>query len=134
MCYVVLHDHADAQQVRQTIVSMPDYFADYDTQVHFISMEELQRDHAQMPHGGFVIRSGVTGMPTSDLDAGLSQVMEFSLNLQSNPQFTASVLVAYARACHRLYQKQDFGAKTIYDIPPGLISPCSPADLRKRLL
>ncbi|MFS0574922.1 diaminopimelate dehydrogenase [Sporosarcina sp. 179-K 3D1 HS] len=126
-CYVVLEEGADAKKVEQDIVTMPDYFADYDTTVHFISEEVLKRDHAAMPHGGFVIRSGKTG-------EGNSQVMEYALNLDSNPEFTSSVLVAYARAAYKLNQSGVAGAKTVFDIAPGLLSPKSPADLRKELL
>ena len=128
-CFVVLAPGADADAVRQTIVTMPDYFADYDTTVHFISAEELARDHGAMPHGGFVIRSGGTGV------AGEThQTVEFSLKLGSNPEFTASVLVAYARAAHRLSQQGERGARTAFDVAPGLLSPKSAAALRKELL
>jgi diaminopimelate dehydrogenase len=126
-CYVVLEAGADPAAVEQAIVTMPDYFADYATTVTFITIEELQRDHAAMPHGGFVIRSGTTG-------ADSQQVMEYSLKLDSNPQFTASVLVAYARATVRLAQQGATGAKTVFDVPPGLLSPKSAAELRKELL
>lgn len=126
-CYVVLTEGADAKTVEQAIITMPDYFVDYDTQVHFISEEALQRDHAAMPHGGFVIRSGETG-------AGSRQVMEFSIKLDSNPEFTASVLVAYARAAFRLHGRGEYGAHTVFDIAPGLLSPKSPAQLRKEML
>lgn len=126
-CYVVLDDGADAATVKQAIVTMPDYFADYDTTVHFIDEETLRRDHAAMPHGGFVIRSGKTG-------AGTTQVVEYSLALNSNPEFTSSVLVAYARATYRLHQKGEYGARTVLDVAPGLLSPKSPDDLRKELL
>ncbi|KXH87237.1 diaminopimelate dehydrogenase [Sporosarcina sp. HYO08] len=126
-CYVVLEEGANAEQVKEAIVTMPDYFADYDTTVNFISEEELARDHSAMPHGGFVIRSGKTG-------EGNAQVMEYSLKLDSNPEFTSSVLVAYARAAYRLNQNGDVGAKTVFDIAPGLLSPKSAADLRKELL
>lgn len=126
-CFVVLEDGADAEQVRNTIVTMPNYFADYDTTVHFISLEELERDHAAMPHGGFVIRSGTSGNDTQ-------QTVEYSLALGSNPEFTSSVLVAYARAAHRLAEQKQFGAKTVFDIAPGLLSPKSAAELRKELL
>lgn len=126
-CYVVLEAGADAATVEHAIVTMPDYFADYDTTVNFISAEELQRDHAAMPHGGCVIRGGTTGK-------GTRQMMEFSLQLDSNPEFTASVLVAYARAAFRLNQQGDVGAKTVFDIPPGLLSPKSAAELRRELL
>ena len=126
-CYVVLEDGADAATVENTIVTMPDYFADYNTTVNFISEETLQQDHQRMPHGGFVIRSGNTS-------AEQSQVMEFSLKLESNPEFTASVLVAYARACHRLNQSQQYGAKTAFDVAPVLLSIKTPEQLRKELL
>ena len=126
-CYVVLKPDADANAVREAIVTMPDYFADYDTTVNFITADELARNHAAMPHGGFVIRSGTTG-------ANTSQIMEFGLKLDSNPEFTSSVLVAYARAAFRLRQQGDVGARSVLDIAPGLLSPKSPADLRKELL
>lgn len=128
-CFVVLDQGANAEQVRETIVTMPDYFVDYDTEVNFISQEELQRDHAGMPHGGFVIRSGKTGT-----DASVNQVIEYSLTLDSNPQFTSSVLVAYARAAWRLNQQGITGAKTVLDVAPGLLSPKSAAALRKELV
>ena len=126
-CFVVLEAGADAAAVRTAIVTMPDYFSDYDTTVNFISAEELTRDHAAMPHGGFVIRSGNTG-------EGNAQVVEYGLTLDSNPEFTASVLVAYARAVHRLQARGQFGAHTVFDIAPGLLSPKSPAELRAELL
>ncbi|HZW68320.1 MAG TPA: diaminopimelate dehydrogenase [Pseudogracilibacillus sp.] len=126
-CYVVLDEGADANEVAKTIKEMPNYFADYDTEVHFVTEEELARDHAAMPHGGFVIHSGKTG-------EGNNQVVEFSLKLESNPEFTASVLVAYARAAHRLHEEGQTGAKTVYDIGPGYIHPASPSDLRKNYL
>ena len=126
-CFVVLEEGADAAAIEKEIKEMPNYFADYDTTVHFISAQELADNHAGMPHGGFVIRSGESG-------AGDKQILEFSLKLQSNPMFTSSVLVAYARAAHKLATKADFGAKTVFDIPFGLLSPKSPADLRKELL
>jgi len=126
-CYIVLEEGADAVAVEKAIVTMPNYFADYDTTVHFISEETLSKEHQRMPHGGFVIRSG----NTSEEHA---QVVEFSLKLNSNPEFTASVLVAYARACYRLNQAQQYGAKTAFDVAPGLLSIKSPAQLRKELL
>ncbi len=126
-CFVVLDAGAEAAVVEQAIVTMPDYFADYDTTVHFVSDEVLQRDHAAMPHGGFVIRSGKTGR-------GNTQVVEYSLRLESNPEFTASVLVAYARAAYRMHQLGQTGAKSVLDVPPGLLSPKSAAQLRKELL
>lgn len=126
-CYVVLEDGADADEVANSIKTMPNYFADYDTEVHFITEAELERDHAAMPHGGFVIHSGKTG-------EGNNQIVEFSLKLESNPEFTASVLVAYARAAYRLSKEGQKGAKTVYDIGPGYIHPSSPGDLRKNYL
>jgi diaminopimelate dehydrogenase len=126
-CYVVLEDGADADAVRTAIVTMPDYFEPYDTTVHVITAEELARDHAGMPHGGFVLRTGTTG-------DGDRQLIEFSLALEDNPGFTASVLVAYARAVHRMAASGDVGAKTLYDVAPGLLSPRSPEELRADLL
>ena len=126
-CFVVLQDGASADAVRAAIVVMPHYFDEYDTTVHFISAEELARDHAAMPHGGFVIRSGNTA-------ADSQQVIEYRLQLGSNPEFTASVLVAYARAVHRLNQAGQHGCKTVFDVPPGLLSPKSAAQLRAELL
>ena len=126
-CFVVLEDNADADAVRDSIVTMPDYFADYDTVVNFIDQDTFNKEHSSMPHGGFVIRSGNTGVDTK-------QTIEYSLALGSNPEFTSSVLVAYARAVHRLARLNDIGAKTVFDIAPGLLSPKSPAQLRKELL
>ncbi|MEK4528239.1 diaminopimelate dehydrogenase [Paenibacillus amylolyticus] len=126
-CYVVAEDGANQDEIRETIVSMPNYFADYDTTVTFISEEELKSEHEGMPHGGFVIRSGVTG-------AGQKQIIEFGLKLDSNPEFTASVLVAYARAAQRLSVEGHKGAKTVFDIPLGHLSPKSAEDLRRDLL
>lgn len=126
-CFVVLEAGASAEAVRQTIVEMPHYFDEYDTTVHFIDADTLQREHGAMPHGGFVIRSGNTS-------AGSTQVIEYGLQLGSNPEFTASVLVAYARAVHRLHRAGQHGAKTVFDVPPGLLSAKSPAQLRAELL
>jgi len=126
-CYVVLAEGANPAEVERAIQSMPDYFADYDTRVHFISAEVLRRDHSAMPHGGFVIRSGRTGNEST-------QTVEYSLRLDSNPAFTASVLVAYARAAARLHQAGETGARTVFDIPPALLSSRSPAELRRELL
>lgn len=122
-CFVVLQEGADAEEVRKAIVTMPDYFADYDTTVNFISADELTRDHHAMVHGGFVIRSGNTS-------AGTNQVVEYSLKLGSNPEFTASVLVAYARAVQRMHQRGEYGAKTVFDVPPGMLSAKSAEQLR----
>lgn len=126
-CFVVLKEGADADAVKQAIVTMPDYFADYDTVVHFIKADEFQKNHSAMPHGGFVIRSGNTGN-------ACHQSMEFSLKLDSNPHFTASVLVAYARACHRMARQGQSGAFTLFDVAPALLSPKSAEQLRKELL
>ncbi|MGE4331219.1 diaminopimelate dehydrogenase [Diaphorobacter sp.] len=126
-CFVVLAEGANAEAVRQAIVTMPHYFDEYDTTVHFINAEELARDHGAMPHGGFVIRSGNT-------TAQSGQVIEYRLQLDSNPEFTASVLVAYARAVRRMQQAGQFGCKTVFDVAPGLLSPKSAAELREQLL
>lgn len=128
-CFVVLDEGASEDAVREAIVTMPNYFADYDTTVHFITEQELKEQHNSMPHGGFVMRSGDSGY-----GAAHRQVIEYGLKLADNPSFTASVLVAYARAAHRLAQQSDFGAKTAFDIAPGLLSPRSAADLRADLL
>ena len=126
-CWVVLEDGADEAAVREAIVTMPDYFEPYDTTVNFISAEELVRDHSGMPHGGFVIRSG-------ESSPGTTNTIEYSLALDSNPEFTASVLVAYARAAARLAAAGDAGAKTPFDIAPGLLSPKSAEQLRREML
>lgn len=126
-CYIVLEDGADADEVTHTIKTMPNYFDEYDTTVHIITEEELARDHQKMPHGGFVIHSGQTG-------GGHNHIVEYSLKLESNPEFTASVLVSYARAAHRLAKEGQYGAKTVYDIGPGYIHPASPEELRKNYL
>ena len=129
-CYIVLADGADADNVRKTIVTMPDYFTDYDTKVHFIDEPTFERDHQKMPHGGFVIRSGVSGMDNEQNN----QVLEFSLKLGSNPEFTSSVLVAYARAAYKMNLAGETGAKTVLDVAPNLLSPKTPAQLRRELL
>ena len=129
-CYIVLQEGADAETVRNTIVTMPDYFADYDTTVNFIDQATFERDHRHMPHGGFVIRSGVSGLTEEQNN----QVLEFSLKLGSNPEFTASVLVAYARAAYKMNLAGETGARTVLDVAPGLLSPKSSAQLRKELL
>ena len=126
-CYIVAEADADQARIEAEIKSMPNYFADYDTIVHFISEEELKMNHSAMPHGGLVFRSGMTG-------EGTAQIMEFGLNLGSNPEFTASVLVAYARAVSKLAARGESGARTVFDIPFGLMSPKSPEQLRKELL
>ncbi|HEY4623901.1 MAG TPA: diaminopimelate dehydrogenase [Solibacillus sp.] len=126
-CYVVLDAGADAAAIEKEIKEMPNYFADYDTTVNFITEDEFKANHQGMPHGGFVIRSGESGEKDK-------QILEFSLKLGSNPMFTSSVLVAYARAAYKLAQKGDKGAKTVFDIPFGLLSPKSAAELREDLL
>lgn len=126
-CFVVAEEGADRAEIERTIREMPNYFSDYDTTVHFISEEELKREHSKMPHGGFVIRSGCTG-------EGNHHVIEYSLSLESNPEFTASVLVCYARAAYRLSKKGEHGAKTVFDIAPALLSPKSGGQLRRELL
>ncbi len=128
-CFVVAKPGADTEQIKKTIVSMPHYFSDYDTTVHFVSQEELDKNHGTMPHGGFVFRTGQTG---KNLDS--SHVMEFSLNLESNPEFTASVMVACARAACRLHEQGQTGARSIFDIPVGMLVDMTSEDLRKTLL
>ncbi len=128
-CYVVAEDGADTAEIERQIKTMPNYFADYDTTVTFISKEELIRDHSGIPHGGSVIRNGRTG-----LNGENAHTFEFSLKLDSNPEFTASVMVAYARAIARLYERRDFGAKTVLDIAPVDLSPLSADKLRESLL
>ena len=128
-CFVVLEDGADAAKIEEEIKTMPNYFADYDTTVHFISEEELMTNHSGIPHGGFVIRSGKTGWEEEH-----NHVIEYSLKLDSNPEFTASVIVAYARAAYKLSQEGQSGCKTVFDIAPAYLSPKSGAELRKELL
>lgn len=126
-CWVVAEEGADLAEIERQIVTMPNYFDEYDTIVHFISLEELRRDHSGMPHGGFVIRSGKTAQ-------GESCTVEYSLKLGSNPQFTASVLVAYARAAARLAAAGETGAHSVFDIAPALLSPKTPEELRRTML
>lgn len=128
-CYVVAEEGADLERIANEIRTMPNYFADYDTQVFFITEEELRRHHAGMPHGGSVIRSGATGW-----DKEHHHVIEYSLNLDSNPEFTASVLVAYARALCRMRARGVIGCKTVFDIAPADLSPLSPEELRAHML
>lgn len=128
-CYVVAEEGADLDAIREAIVTMPNYFADYDTTVTFISAEEMAANHSALPHGGSVIRTGSTGVNGEN-----GHVIEFSLNLDSNPQFTGSVLAAVARATYRMNQLGWTGAKTVFDIPPALWSPESPEDLRAHML
>lgn len=128
-CFVVAKEEADKARIESEIKNMPNYFADYDTTVHFISEDELRKNHSGIPHGGFVIRSGKTGV-----DNKTNHVIEYSLKLDSNPEFTSSILVAYARAVVRLAEKGEYGCKTVLDIPPVLLSQKTPAQLRKELL
>ena len=128
-CYVVAEEGADKALIEKQIREMPNYFADYDTTVTFITEEEMKRDHSELPHGGQVIRCGRTG-----LDGTRKHVMEFSLKLDSNPEFTASVLVACARAVVRMNSRQIFGCKTLFDVPPADLSPIDPEEMRKHLL
>ena len=127
-CYVVAEEGADKAEIENAIKTMPNYFDEYNTTVHFISEEELKRDHSKMPHGGFVIRTGETG------EEGNKHVIEYSLKLDSNPEFTASVLIAYARAAYRLNQKGENGARSVFDIAPALLSVKTPEQLRKEIL
>ena len=128
-CFVVAAEDADKARIENEIKTMPNYFADYDTTVHFISMEELKRDHSGIPHGGFVIRSGKTGWEGEN-----THIIEYSLKLDSNPEFTASVIVACARAAYRMKNEGFTGCKTIFDLPPAYLSPKSPEELRKEML
>lgn len=127
VCYVVCEDDADKSRIEKEIKTMPNYFEGYDTTVYFISEEEFMKNHNKMPHGGFVVRTGITGK-------GTKQIMEFSLKLESNPEFAASVLLAYARAVYKLAKQGKTGAITVFDIPLGLLSPKSMEELRRELL
>ena len=128
-CFVVAEEGADLARIEQEIKTMPNYFADYDTTVHFISEEELKRDHSGIPHGGFVIRTGSTGWDNEN-----KHVIEYSLKLDSNPEFTSSVIVAYARAAYRMSQEGQKGCKTVFDVAPAYLSAMDGAELRKHLL
>ena len=128
-CFVVAEEGADKAAIENAIKTMPNYFADYDTTVHFISEEELARDHSGIAHGGFVFRTGVTGLNKEN-----RHVIEYSLKLDSNPEFTASVIVAYARAIARLHKEGSYGCKTVFDIAPAYLSPLDGSDLRAHLL
>ena len=128
-CYVVAEEGADLAKIEQAIKTMPNYFADYDTTVTFISQEELNEKHGGMPHGGSVIRSGKTG-----LESEHSHTVEFSLKLDSNPEFTGSVLVACARAVGRMAERGNFGCKTVFDIAPADLSALTPEELRAHML
>ena len=128
-CFVVAEDGADKERIENEIKNMPNYFADYDTIVHFISQEELERNHSGIPHGGFVFRTGVTGK-----DKENKHIIEYSLKLDSNPEFTASVIVAYARAAYRLNKEGQKGCKTVFDIAPVYLSSKTPEELRGSIL
>ncbi len=127
LCYVVVEDGADKARIENDIKTMPDYFVDYDTTVNFISQEELDKNHKGLPHGGFVIRSGETS-------EGVKHVIEYSLKLDSNPEFTGSILVAFARGCYKKFMNKDYGCKTVFDFAPSEISPVSVQDLLKHTL
>lgn len=129
VCYVVAEDGADKAEIEQQIKTMPNYFADYDTTVNFISSDEMARDHSGLPHGGLVIRSGKTG-----INGEHNHIIEYSLKLDSNPEFTACVLVAYARAAYRLSQEGKSGCKTVFDIPPAYLSALSYEEIISHLL
>ena len=128
-CFVVADAGADKEKIEHEIKTMPNYFADYDTTVHFISMEEMKLNHSGIPHGGMVLRSGKTGLNLEN-----NHIIEYKLTLDSNPEFTSSVLVSFARAVCKMHKKGDFGCKTVFDIPPAFLSCHEPEDLRKRLL
>ena len=128
-CFIVAEEGADRAAIEKTVKEMPNYFSDYDTTVHFITEEEMKRAHSGLPHGGRVIHSGKTG-----LDGQNRHVMEFSLKLDSNPEFTASVLLSCARAAARMNGKGEYGCKTMFDIPPAYLSPMAPEDIRRKLL
>lgn len=128
-CFVVAEEGADLARIEKEIVTMPNYFADYDTTVHFISMEEMKANHSGIPHGGFVIRSGKTGW-----NEEYNNVIEYSLKLDSNPAFTSSVIVAYARAAYRMAKEGVSGCKTVFDVAPAQLSAYEPAYLREHML
>lgn len=128
-CFIVMEDGADKDRIEEEIINMPNYFLDYQTIVNFISKEEMDRDHSKMPHGGFVIRSGNTGWNNEH-----KQIIEYSLKLDSNPEFTASVLVAYARAAFRMNNRGITGCKTVVDVAPADLSLLSPEEIRRQLI
>ena len=128
-CFVVAEEGADLAKIEEEIKTMPNYFADYDTTVHFISEEEFNRDHSEIPHGGFVFRTGVTGFEKEH-----NHVIEYSLKLDSNPEFTGSVLVAFGRAVNRMHKEGMTGCKTVFDVAPAYLSPLSGEELRAHLL
>ena len=128
-CFVVAEDGVDKAKIEEQIKTMPNYFADYDTIVHFISLDELRENHSGIPHGGFVIRSGKTGWENEN-----THVIEYSLKLDSNPEFTSSVIVAYARAAYKMKKEGAVGCKTVFDIPPAYLSAKTPQELYKEML
>ncbi len=129
LCYVVAEEGADLAQIEQDIKTMPDYFEPYDTTVNFISEEEFEKNHSGIPHGGFVLRSGVTGANREN-----KHIIEYSLKLDSNPEFTSSVIVAYARAVARMHAEGQNGCKTVFDVAPAYLSPLSGEELRAHML
>ena len=128
-CFVVLEEGADPAEIEQEIKTMPNYFADYDTTAHFITEEEMRREHSRLPHGGFVLRSGKTGWNREN-----GHLIEYSLKLDSNPEFTSSIIVAYARAAYKMAQAGQSGCKTVFDVAPAFLSPESGAELRRKYL
>lgn len=128
-CFVVVEEGADKERIKQEIITMPNYFADYETRINFITEEELERDHSKIPHGGFVIRSGNIGWNDEH-----NHIIEYSLKLDSNPEFTSSVLVAYARAAYRMRNRGIIGCKTVVDVAPVDLSPLTPEEIRSQLL
>ncbi len=128
-CFVVAEEGADLKRIEEEIKSMPNYFSDYDTTVTFITEEEMKQNHSELPHGGFVIRTGKTGVNNEH-----THVIEYSLHLDSNPEFTASAIVAFARAVVRMAEKKNYGCKTVFDIAPADMSALTPAELRKTML
>lgn len=128
-CFVVAKEGADKARIEKEITEMPNYFADYDTTVHFISLEELKRDHSEIPHGGFVFRSGKTGWNDE-----YNNIVEYSLKLNSNPAFTSSVIISFVRAIYRLNKEGNLGCKTVFDIEPAYLSPLSAEEIRAHLL
>lgn len=129
LCYVVAEEGADKAFIENEIKTMPNYFADYDTTVNFITLEEMKNEHSGLPHGGIVIRTGKTGLKNDN-----NHIIEYKLKLDSNPEFTSSVLVAYARAAARLYKEGNFGCKTVFDIPPSYLINAKASELREKLL
>jgi len=128
-CFVVAFEGADKAAIEREIINMPNYFSDYNTTVHFISEEEMEREHTGLPHGGFVLRSGVTGFNKEN-----KHIVEYSLKLDSNPEFTGSVITAYIRAAYKLYNEGISGCKTVFDIAPSYLSALSDEELRRTIL